>query len=234
MHLSKTAVVGLLPAQAQKIAKDFPRSGLKFVPRDREREVSTITGALDHVLIMTKFISHTTWHSIPREKVTPVNGGLSDLRNKLRKLERVLPPVPVERPESLELPDMADADYSAIKFADPGQVLVYKRPSNLSMATFEKQVAAARSYYKRKHSIETEQKPVDQTIHITVNGKLDKTPPVEPTPAPTPAPIEATETVRRLWADTYVSFVRSLPGAPDEALAARADAAVAAYRERFG
>jgi hypothetical protein len=229
-HLSRTAVVGLLPGQARKIADEFPLSGLKFVPRDREREVPVLTADFDNVVVMTKFISHATWHQIPKEKLRPCNGGLTDLRKKLQKLHLQTKPITVapkvvQRIEQ-ETADVPETDYSAIKTAEPGTVLTFKRPPRVALVAFERQVMAARSYYKRHHHIETEHKVTDHGVEITVNGRLTPSIPVSAKPS------SAAE-VKKLWSESYLRFITVSPGASDEALARRADAAIAAYKERF-
>ncbi len=224
---SRLAVVGLLPGQAKRIAQEFPTSGLKFVPRDREREVPAITAAFDTVIVMTKFISHQTWHQIPRAKLKPINGGLSDLR---RQLQRLLPGPPKEQPKkptpqvNLKPNAMPDTDYTPLKTAEPGEVILFPRPEDIPIALFEKQVTAARSYYRRHHQLETEQRTTDKGIEVTVNGTLGTT----------KRPAKPVVGEAGLWSQVYVGFIAAQPGASDEFLVERADAAVAAYKQRFG
>lgn len=224
-NLSHVAVVGLLPAQARRIADHFPKSGLKFVPKEREREVGEITASLDRVVVMTKFISHSTWYSVPREKILPVNGGLTELRRKLLK---------IAAPDAAKIPaqparvlDMPATDYQAIKTAKPGEVLLFPRPEHTTKTAFEKQVSAMRSYYKRTHGIETEQRSTEKGVEIVVNGTLASAQDAAPVERPAPETAD-------FWMQAYLRFISACPGADDDGLASRADAAVTAFQARFG
>lgn len=233
-YLSNVAVVGLLPRQAQRVAAAFPQSGLKFIPRDREREVSTITAQMDRIVVMTKFISHHTWREVPREKITPVNGGITELKAKLRSLVRKAhKPKPNQMLEQSSLrpqesvPVASTADYTQIKTAAPGSVLRFRRPDDVPLTVFEKQTSAARSYYKRAHGIETEQQTTDDGIEVTVLGTRDSAPSIARKSA-------TTEANQAFWTEAYLRMLTALPGIDPQELARRADEAVAAFQQRFG
>ena len=223
--MGTVVVVGLLPPQAQRIAEEFPRRGLKFIPRDREREVPELIRGFDHVLVMTKFISHVTWHQVPSSKVVPINGGLTQLKAKLAKL---LPP---EEAHPEEPPIMATlVDYSALRTAKPGDRLFFKRPHGTSKKKHWSAVGVSRSYYKTHHGIVTEQHEADGGIDIVVNGTVPLGTPVA---KPEAVPEVFHESLQQFWMDAYLHLISACPGLPDGLLASRSDAAVAALRQRF-
>lgn len=231
MSQQSTVVVGLLPSQVRRVADEFPKSGLKFIPRDREGELHVLAKSFDNVVVMTKFISHSTWFLIPREKVRPVNGGLTALKRMLRSL--LTPASATETRPSLKEPYMPPAiDYSALKNAAPGEVVKISRPPTVTNKTFQKQVNAMRSYYRRNHAIETTLRSLDDHVEIFVVSRGGVTA-KEGEPAKTAAVLPDDSNVKQLWSEAYLRLISSLPGCTDDVYASRADAAVAAYLQRF-
>lgn len=240
MPKHSTVIVGLLPGQARRIADEFKQTGLKFIPRDRERELHVLTKDFDNVVVMTKFISHASWFLLPKDRIRPVNGGLSDLKRKLRSLLSS-DSKPAAKSAQKE-PYMPEAiDYSPLKNAAPGEVVRIVRPPTTTVKTFQKQLTAMRSYYRRMHAVETTQRILDDHAEViivsrggvTADGMKEqaKTPAKESDKsAYTPSSDQA---MRQFWSDAYLRLITSQPGATDETLAARADAAVQAYRQRF-
>jgi hypothetical protein len=194
---------------------------------------------------MTKWIAHKVTDKLPKEKTHLCNGGPSQLIATLRRMAPKIQDTRQPTPETTFTEDTTMAamgTYAGIKSAKPGDTLEYKRPAQMAMVKFENQVSAVRSYYRRNHGVKTEQKTLDgATIRVIVNGLVSQplvsvpasgatvTPIKKPADAVAPLPAATAQ----LWLDTYARFITIAPGASDEMLAARADAAVAAYRVRF-
>lgn len=122
---------------------------------------------------------------------------------------------------------MAETDYSILKTAKPGEVLLFPRPEHVPLVAFEKQVMASRSYYRRNHGIESEQKTTDKGVQVTVNGTREMR---------RRAALRQSDGVglSDFWMESYLRLITAMPGASDLELAARADAACDAFKSRFG
>jgi hypothetical protein len=236
---NRALVVGLLPPQARKVAEAFPGCGLKFMSREREREVGAVAESFDHVVLMTKFISHKVQDQVPREKRELVNGGITDLR---RRLKQILTPVKIEATKTVEPKPSAERDFSFLKDSKVGEVLHFKRPSDTSRDTWTKQVSAVRSYYRLRHGVITEGRTVEDGVMVTITARRApevadasyKAPEAAPAAAPeAPLMVASNSEQRAFWRETFLRYVTALPGATAAELAAKADAAVAVLALRF-
>ena len=84
----RVMIIGLTDAQASDIGKEFGNEfDLRFVTSEATRNPATwraSVGGCQYVIAMTKFISHSAMDVV--KKPILVNGGLTDLRNRLTEL----------------------------------------------------------------------------------------------------------------------------------------------------
>lgn len=85
----KIGVVGLIPPQIQQMRNRLPGYALEFLPRDNEQKSSNVTTfvkSMDKVVLMTRFISHSTSDKVPPEKRVMITGGTSMAVHRIKEL----------------------------------------------------------------------------------------------------------------------------------------------------
>jgi hypothetical protein len=232
----KIGIIGLLPDQENQIRKEFPTHALEFLPKERSREAKEFAVRHSKVVLMTKFIGHSTQEGIPTHKRVMIHGGMTKLRawiNTQASAPVTVHHAPAQRKETTMTNVETKIDYKALLTAPIGQALVWKRPARTTIAKWEKQVGAMRSYYKRKHGVETELEFKEGSAVIKVISRADK----QTTDAPVPE-ISATAEVigiaseRQFWEAVVVA--RMGTALPVSLVLREADAVLEAARERFG
>ena len=82
-------VVGLLPAQAAHIARQFPALDIRHQGSHQgTRGLRAVAGGVDHVLVMVRFVTHQHQVIVTQvnRSVVLVPGGLSSLHTALERL----------------------------------------------------------------------------------------------------------------------------------------------------
>lgn len=223
----KIGIIGLLAQQVAHITQKFPHQKFVFLPRDRERDAASFCQQVSKVVVMTKFISHSTFNAIPVHKREPVAGGMSDLTRKLTALSESSEPA-VKKTETKKETDVpATMNWSVLKDAGLGDILTIKRPTDLSMPEFKQQVANQRSYYKRQYGIHTivtvsGAKAVVEVVNI-------ESLPKESTPAVVKT--DAAGQLALLWAN-FVTH-RCASGASVSSASEMADEFIEAFKKKF-
>lgn len=236
--MSRTLIVGLLPAQAKSVFKSFPNNGLKFLSKEQDHRIGDLVNGFDNVVVMTKFISHSSYSSVPKDKLHHVSGGLTDLKRTILKVTKQLAEKPMSSSEAIEA-----SEFSQIRDAAPGTVLRFTRPRVQTLEQFKRNVMATRSYYKRRWNIHTEQRDAGegegegQVVFVTVNGCLPSATAEQGAPDTTVQDVAAAKFVSTsdadFWQKVYLSQVQCFPTATPEQWAPVADQALAQYQSRF-
>lgn len=255
----KIVVVKLHKKQAQMIEREFADLDLRIITEDSERQASTLAAKADVVVVMTRFIGHSLLASLPRAKVFLCNGGLVQLRKHLSGLRAAYAPqtekIAVTKPKPKPVAEykppaqIEPPNYTALKFAKVGDVLVFPKPLHEMMHAFERKVDAVRVYYKRAHGVTTERNTTDTGIEIMITGaatvkaeRRKSLPKVARTSMPNAAPrteIATTPVAPRdsitqmFWRDVYLQTMRTLPGATHDRCVQRANDACDAHTHRF-
>ena len=83
-------VIGGTDAQNAEVEKEFGDSlDIRFVTSEQTRNPSSWKDRVNgvaRVVVMTKWISHSAMDVIDKKKYVPVNGGMTDLKNRLTEL----------------------------------------------------------------------------------------------------------------------------------------------------
>lgn len=84
----KIVIVGLLPEQQKLTQSKFPHLNFAFAPNHGGTNLANQAREADHVVLMTKFISHTAQERIKSKDVhiIPVHGGMNDLWKSLGEI----------------------------------------------------------------------------------------------------------------------------------------------------
>lgn len=83
-------VIGGTDAQNAEVEKEFGDSlDIRFVTSEQTKNPSSWkdrTNGVTRIVVMTKWISHSAMDVIDKKKYVPVNGGMTDLKNRLTEL----------------------------------------------------------------------------------------------------------------------------------------------------
>jgi len=243
-------IIGLLPAQANAIEAEYTPRGynLAFLPKQRDAQAADFAKTKAKVIVLTKFISHSTEYAIPAHKLIRIHGGMTKLRRWLNENPPVAPVVK-KTPTIVikEAPQMSTnpnkVDYTALKDAQPQDRIKFPRPPGVELAKWKAQVTTVRHYYNRQHDIETKAEFAGNHVLIivlAVKGKRKPAPlpkitdqdvaEVRAEAAAAPPTFEMSHAEERaLWSNAAVAALRAGHANPIEA----ADAVLAAYRKRF-
>jgi hypothetical protein len=256
----RIAVVGLLPELADRVRSAFPNHDLRFVSGDRQNKIDEIVKTSDKVILMRRFIAHSTSDKVPMSKRVILGGSESTLKTWLQTAPTKVVTIKhdnANKGNANMAPAENEIDWTALKTAAIGDEVTAKRPARVTMPVWETRVHAVRSYYRTKHGIKTEVAFRDGVAHVKVIEIIDKkkkaaepVAEVEPTamtlhdadvlpdnasPAAKYFTAPAVESPALVfWRDVVLSRVRSLPGSSADDAIAFANAIAEAERARFG
>lgn len=252
----KVAVVGLLDRQHALISpRQYPHLQLRFASKGAKHSQtqSAMLNEVDRVLVMAKFISHSTTVALDRSKTTLIHGGLSQLKDRLASLNQVAalhhrpqptPPPPANDDTESDMSDTEEEavrhlDFKALRTAKVGDVLVFTRPPRLPLRQWELRISQARSYYLRMYNVHTEVQYRDGEAHIRVlpppEPKLAQDTVATPEPhdvATQPAP--ESYDVGQLWREVLTHRMHLCPNESAEDVVTYVNTLVDAYLQRFG
>jgi hypothetical protein len=222
----KIGIIGLLSSQVATIKAAFPELKIEFLSREREREAGRFAGNCSKVVLMTKFISHSVFGSIPTHKRVPVKGGMTDLRRTLQTLSE-MPEFARRAPVATKEVTMSTALYwNGLREAKVGDVVTFTRPTSMSTPEWKQHVANRRSYYKRQYGIHT-------VANVTGNKAEVEVVNIESV-VPETAPVEKADAagqIALLWANFVIH--RCANGTPLETAMMGADDFIAAFKGKF-
>lgn len=213
----RVVVVGVLDKQAASIAGQYPSLRLKFTGKRKRlnRSDRALLNSADRVLLMTKFVSHAQNDAIDAAKCSPVNGGMSGLRQQLGTLNAlaameakaaaparkpaVAPPVEprptpaavVAAPATIYMQEPVmkkesqKLDLAPLRKTAVGEEYVVNRPPGLAESTFRGRLSVGRSYFRRQYGIET-------SISISRDAariRVEANPQISRVEAPSPAAV---------------------------------------------
>lgn len=260
--MMRVVIVGLKPAEASQIQREYRgRLRLRIFHSDTNRKAWIVADAAtkaDHTFVMTHFVAHKIIELLDNKMVTPIHGGMAKLREALNVLVKHLPtrpPKPVHKDvphqEEPAMPRGAGTnDFSKLKTAKVGDVLVFKRPPTTSIVKFEKQVSAARSYHRNKNGVVTSQEFHDGEMHVLIEDRVavgetkppETTPPpeteepkitVQYTDRPPTSPVPPHDIYRQFWMDVFLQSMRNRPSDDAHLHAGQANASLDALRDKF-
>lgn len=231
----KFGIIGLLPDQVNAIVRAYPNHDLEFLSREREREARSFASRHSKVVLMTKFISHSTQEAVPRHKRVLIHGGVTKLHAFLGTSGVTVFHKPVHKEPVMTPVADKKVDYKPLLAAKEGDVLEFHRPVRTTIAKWESQITSVRSYYRRHHGLKTEVSFKDSVASFLI---VERTKPVKPQqeaaerPSVAPATtVSGNEADRQFWQQTFLARLNS--ALPIELAIQDADAALAAARSRF-
>lgn len=238
----KIGIIGLLADQANFIKAKFPSYAIEFLPREREREAAAFAQRHSKVVLMTKFISHSTQNGVPMHKRVLLSGGTTALANWLNKQASdvtIIKHTPVHKePEVMAPATDKPTSWAPLKKLAIGETFTVKRPKHTTLTTFENNVNTQRSYYNRQHGIVTSVRFLDGSAVITVTDRKMKVSDLPPVVEHAPTiPVREPGTawlphLREFWQQVYVA--RAALGLPNDLCVNDADVAMEHARHRFG
>jgi hypothetical protein len=177
----KVLIVGGLPRQEQLIPlHEYPHLDVRFANKGSKYGLSEDFSKADRVLVMTKFVSHALTDRLDRSKSVLIRGGFGKVKAALANLNDTARALNVESHAAANTPvyheetdegddDMAAKnDFTPLKSAKEGDLLIFKRPPTMTIARWENNIQVARSYYKNTFGRITECEFKDGVAHLLV------------------------------------------------------------------
>lgn len=250
----KIGIVGLLRQQADQIKQRFRDMDLVFYPKDcgGGKHFASFTNNCDEVILMTKFIDHSTFHAVDNEKRVLVHGGLSSLANYLQAMlesHRKSEPKAETKEEmdsknvvrDVNVPfDGEKYQWYILKELKVGDRARIVKPTSIDFVSWKQRLAVMRSNMLRINKIELELAFTSTHAIATVTSvgglkrKSEVTIDAGPMPAPTAAAEKSTVALTAeqaaYWRDVTIAAVRR--GDSPEAAAEVADKLLMLWMER--
>lgn len=180
----KVAVMGILERQA-KLAGRFSDLDIRYIQNkktgDGLKYVDMVNGC-DHILVNTKFISHKATDNLDRDKVIYIHGGVSAVRNELRRLNQLArknapapaptppPPTPPE-PTPMPKPER-ESTRAELYTGNPGDLFIFNKPNGVNDYTWRTRISAVRHYAKHNKGRETEIEHVGNQARIMITKRV--------------------------------------------------------------
>jgi hypothetical protein len=155
----KVLIVGLLDRQQAIARREYQTLDIRFTDKESITEGPLYKWA-DRTLVMHKWISHSLFHNLDRSTVEYFTGfkRLRQLLDKIVTEAKNAPRlaatatrafVPTFVPDDDTMPT-ALIDYSALRTAKAGDVIIFTRPDNVEAHAFAQNLETALVFYNKK------------------------------------------------------------------------------------
>lgn len=247
----KIGIVGLLRQQADQIKQRFRDMDLVFYPKDcgGGKHFTSFASGCDEVILMTKFIDHSTFHAVDNEKRVLVHGGLSSLSNYLAAMNESNSKTEITAVQKEETQNLREVNvpfdgekyqWNILRELKVGDCARIIKPTSIDFASWKQRLAVMRSNMLRINKIELELAFTSTHAIATVTSvgglkrKSEVTIDTGPTPAPTAAAEKSTVALTAeqaaYWRDVTIAAVRR--GDSPEAAAEVADKLLMLWMDR--
>lgn len=237
----RVVIVGLLQRQFGDIETEFPELDLRHVRNDISTpDISpALLRAADHVVCMTRFISHGHVEQVKsicdpaRVTYLSTSSGITPLRAKLSALSNQARLLSDAKVISLPVRDAAPAyaiDFSALRQAQLGEPLTFTRPNAMPAHVFRSECESALTFYRKETGLPLAVEVTSNRAVFTIPETLARAEAqlLEPSERP-----ESARNTRRFWRDVYLESYRLRPNADAAEHARYADAAMSGWLSLF-